>query len=306
MIRALGTSLDRFDPNDPGRLCRRRERWLEALPAPDAPVLYRFVATGAAFSDAGAHDAKRGLSWSGVDAGTVVDAAFPDAPLLAFAWSGDPRTVPAGTVFEEDWTRPLVGGARRVPAVRWIAPCRRDQVAAWTAGTDAEGYAGPRADGFLVKAWPKAPDERATLIARLHALVGFSLDEAPPVQRYAATALPALLDLTEAVVLVHEDKHAPAVGIYTRDPVDADAALEAAARAAGALNVPFDIPPMLARWDRALWELQQRWDTARDGEFPVPPVEDARRRRGRGRDDASVGTLDAAPEAPPTEVGGEE
>ena len=34
----------------------------------------------------------------------------------------------------------------------------------------------------------------------------------------------------------------------------------------------FAIPPMLARWDRALWELRQDWDEATRGEYPVPPA----------------------------------
>ena len=42
---------------------------------------------------------------------------------------------------------------------------------------------------------------------------------------------------------------------------------------------------MLARWDRALWELRQHWDPETQGDYPVPPAEDAhygwaRRRRG--------------------------
>ena len=39
--------------------------------------------------------------------------------------------------------------------------------------------------------------------------------------------------------------------------------------------MPFAIPPMLARWDRALYELRMDWDPEHDGEFPVPPAEDA-------------------------------
>ena len=39
------------------------------------------------------------------------------------------------------------------------------------------------------------------------------------------------------------------------------------------LFVPFAIPPMLARWDRALWDLRQDWDAELRGEFPVPAGE---------------------------------
>ena len=36
------------------------------------------------------------------------------------------------------------------------------------------------------------------------------------------------------------------------------------------LLVPFAIPPMLARWDRALSELRETWDVDSMGDFPVP------------------------------------
>ena len=37
MVRALGYSLSAFDPSDPGRLCRGRERWVEAYPLAEDP-----------------------------------------------------------------------------------------------------------------------------------------------------------------------------------------------------------------------------------------------------------------------------
>ena len=51
------------------------------------------------------------------------------------------------------------------------------------------------------------------------------------------------------------------------------------------LLVPFAIPPMLARWDRALWELRQQWDAEHWGNFrflrrldPEPEPEPAKGR----------------------------
>jgi hypothetical protein len=291
MIRALGTCLDRFDPDAPGRLCRRRERWLDAMPSPGAPILERLVISGATFTDAGAEDARRGLSCAGVDAGDVLPALFPDVALVAFAMAGDPRTVPDAAVWQEDWTLPLAAGRRRVPAVRWLAPCGPADVSAWIAG-ERDGVACPRADGFLVGCVDDVSHPSPALLDALHALAGFAMAEEPPAQRYLAPAIPSVLRHADALVLLHEDKHAPLLAVYAAKELPDPSVLAPIARDAGALYVPFDIPPMLARWDRAIWDLQQRWDSRRDGEFPVPPVERGRRAR-RGREGEAAGAGDA-------------
>ena len=296
MIRALGTCLDRFDPDAPGRLCRRRERWLDAMPAPGAPLLERLVISGATFSDAGAEDARRGLACAGVDAGAVLAALFPDVSLVAFAMAGDARTVPDSVAWQEDWVLPLAAGRRRVPAVRWLAPCAPSDVTAWVAG-ERDGIACPRADGFLVGCHDDPAKPSAALLDALQALAGFAMAEEPPAQRYLAPAIPSVLRHADALVLLHEDKHAPLLALYAAQQLPDPALLAPVARDAGALHVPFDIPPMLARWDRAIWDLQQRWDSRRDGEFPVPPFERGRRgRRGREGEEAGAGVAGAVEE----------
>ena len=86
-----------------------------------------------------------------------------------------------------------------------------------------------------------------------------------------------------AVVLIHLDKHGPSPAVYTTERLQPHDALRALAQGTTTLAVPFAIPPMLARWDRALWELRQAWDEAADGEFPVPaaPARSRSRRRRR-------------------------
>ena len=89
-------------------------------------------------------------------------------------------------------------------------------------------------------------------------------------------------------MLVHQDKHNYSLGFYANERTSSREALERLARARGALPVPFAIPPMLARWDRALWELRQGWDERTQGEFPVPPAFEAgRRARWAGRREAA-------------------
>lgn len=270
MIRAFGYCNDSIDPTNPGRLCRGRERWSEGLPDVANTTVYRTVCSGATFSDDSARDAKRGLKYSGVSAGALLEALFPRQPVLGFCEDGDPRALPAELLLEEDFARPIAAGLRTEPAVRWIAKVKGAETDTWIEG-ERDGLAAPRADGFVVGGLPLKPG----LPEALFRLVGYGDAEDRPVRRYCATAIPEVLEHARALVLLHLDKHAPALAIYTREPLDSDGIIDLAARAAGAFPVPFAIPPMLARWDRALYELRMDWDPEQDGEFPVPPAEDA-------------------------------
>jgi hypothetical protein len=290
MIRAFGYGDQSFDPSSPDRLCRGRERWIDTLPEDGLPMLHRTVCSGARFSDASARDAMRGLCYSGVDAGALLDALFPGAPVTAFCEVGDPRALPEPRWIDEDWDQMTQGGRSSRPRVRWIAPCPKERVAEWIAG-EVDGVAGPQAEGFLVGFAPgkgnRVPEALAEALFRL---CGWAQTDDRPEHRYAASAIPAVLEHARALVLLHLDKHAPAAVIYTLEPLEQVGTLELVARAAGSFPVPFDIPPMLARWDRALHEERLKWDPHTDGEFPVPPADDgryARRRRHAAADEAA-------------------
>jgi hypothetical protein len=270
MVRAFGYCNDVLDTRDPGRLCRGRERWIEGLPDAPSARIHRTVVSGAVFSDDSARDAKRGYKYSGVGAGQLLDALFPGAPILGFCEAGDPRALPPGMLVEEDWTRAIAGGLRSTPAVRWVAPVRGAEVDVWIEG-ERDGLAAPRVDGFVVGGLPLAPG----LVDALYQLVGWADPDDRPARFYCAQAIPDVLEHARAVVLLHLDKHGPALAMYSREPLDSDGILDLTARGAGAFPVPFAIPPMLARWDRALYELRMDWDPTHDGEFPVPPADDA-------------------------------
>jgi hypothetical protein len=282
MIRAFGFCNDSFDPASPGRLCRGRERWIESLPDTPSASFARTVCSGAVFSDDSARDAQRGFRFSGVGAGPLLAALFPRTRIFGFCESGDPRALPDDRVLEEDHTRAIAAGVRSEPAVRWVARARWEDVDVWIEGV-RDGLAAPRADGFVIV----DKDVKPELVDAIYTLVGFSDPDDRPARRYDPAGVPAILAHARAVVLLHLDKHAPVLAIYTREPLESDGLLDLTARAAGAFPVPFAIPPMLARWDRALYELRMDWDPESDGEFPVPPAEDAggrwsSRRRGRG------------------------
>jgi hypothetical protein len=281
MIRALGYSETLFSPRDPGRLCRGRERWIESyeldLPE-DAPPIHRIVVSGAAFSDDGAADARRGLAFSGIDVADVITALFPRRRLLAFMEDGHPADIPAEAQGVEAYEGYRAGGRTEVGQVRWHLAV---DGAAALRELLATGPADERVRGFVVH--DDAADVDA-LAERIFPLVGFSTLDSPPA-RYQPAALPDLLEVVEAVVLLHRDKHGPAVAVYAREALPKlREKLEKLAEKESVLLVPFAIPPMLARWDRALAELRADWMRNRTDEFPVPPApEPAPHERARGR-----------------------
>lgn len=289
MVRALGYSLDDFDPADPGRLCRGRERWIDPLPpdegrgAPVPQILHRLVVSGASFKDESASDATRGLRYSGLGAGEVISALFPGRVVMALAEDANPRSTPPTALDEELYPLTRPSGPLRIWRARWKQPCpdAASMESAVEAGADVLVILGPRGGRSAAKAAPEPLPEG--LEETLFLLVGFRQDGMPS-RRFQASALPTALEQAHAIVLVHQDKHSYSLGIYTAERLNPREPLERLARARGALPVPFAIPPMLARWDRALWELRQGWDERSSGEFPVPPAqEQGRRARWSGR-----------------------
>lgn len=302
---ALGFCEDRFKPLEPGRLCRGRERWIDAYPLEKPEDLFRVVISGAVFSDDSANDARRGLAFSGLVLSEVIHAVFPDRPLYAWAEEADPDLVPEEAVGVESFTVSRPGGPLRRWRCRWSMTCEtiEDIESALEGGADVfitlkpdVEQPRPIAPPFAVEAHqlPPLEDEAPRpapaisegLRQRLFLLTGFREGEQPS-RRFQPGVLPELLETVEVAVLVHQDKHAPCLGMYSRSLIDPHTALKALCKRKGVLAVPFAIPPMLARWDRALWELRQEWDADVDGPFPVPPAPEGvhswGRRHGRRR-----------------------
>ena len=268
MIQALGYCSTPFDPTRPGRLCRGREMWVPSWEDPEpeaARTIWRLVISGARFSDDSARDARRGLTWSGVDVGVLMKALFPSTWLMAFKEEGQIPSVPEYIEDEEIFLAPRGGGARYDPCQRW-------QHYVDDVDELAELVVEDRIDGALVFPIQQDLTEEAQLQEDLFLLLGQGDGSRWPMRRFQPLALPLLLKHVPGVVCVHQDKHGPALGIYTSEPIDRAAVLAALATSAGALAVPFSIPPMLARWDRALHEFRVQWMSNRDDEFPVPPA----------------------------------
>jgi len=298
MVNALGYSANSFEPRHPGRLCRGRERWIEPWDPidgesePQVEGLRRIVLSGAEFSDDSASDARRGLTFSGVDLASIITSLFPRKMLLAFMEDGHPADIPADAKGVQGYEGYRAGGQQQMGLVRWAK--RVSTVGEIRAILD-DAPPDERVRGFAVV--DDQTDDEA-LLEQLFLLTGFATLDSPPA-RYQPIAIPDVLALTPALILVHRDKHGPALGIYTTlELPKMPERLERLCDRAGCLLVPFAIPPMLARWDRALSELRSEWMKTHDEDFPVPPAPEASRsdrRRGR-RGDRKARKVEAAEE----------
>jgi hypothetical protein len=304
MVRALGYSENPFDVRDPGRLCRGRERWIEPYELDEPPpALVRTVISGAAFSDDTAADARRTTDASGLRPADVIEALFPGARFLAFMEDGHPADIPEVAEGVEAYEGYRSGGRQELGLVRWYAHVQgRDAVEALLGDQPDERIRGLAVLPAETRGKGSVVDEEALRDALFH-LVGFSTLDSPPA-RYQPLALPEVLQHVEALILLHRDKHGPAVAVYSRAPLaDLTGRLAAAAVSLGdVLLVPFAIPPMLARWDRALHELRAQWPGP--GEFPVPrgvPQHDPRRRRRWRSDDDDDSPVPPIADEPPPE-----
>jgi hypothetical protein len=290
MIQAFGYAVQGFDASLPGRLCRGQERWIayeDVLPSADDEEsgIHRSVVSGAKFSDDSARDALRGLPHVDISMAAVLRALVGEGALYAYCEEGHPRCTPEGALGVEEHTVARPGGSLRRWVARWTLPIETDADIHTALEAGAEVFIldptvdkNPRPPSTATLAVPPMSDApeipesplSETLLGALYLLTGFRSEERPQ-RRFQPAGIPTVLEHASAVVLVHLDKHGPCLGVYSTVLVPVEERLSSLANdSATILVVPFAIPPMLARWDRALWELRQDWDADTLGEFPVP------------------------------------
>lgn len=248
--------------------------------------------SGAIFTDDSARDARRGLPHSGVDLIESIDALLPKATFLAFMEDGHPADIPEDAQGIEAYMGYRAGGLTRLGLVRWFMRVQGVDGLKKLIGDDPNGIHG-RVRGLAVVD-PKDESGDEALYEKLFLLVGMSCLDSPPAS-YQPGALPEVLELTSAVVVFHRDKQGPTLGIYSAEAIDT-APLDGLCDTYGALLVPFAIPPMLARWDRAIAELRTVWIANREEEFPVPPSAHNDGWPPRGRRNKKKAREDAVPE----------
>ena len=294
MFSAIGYSQTLFYPTSPDRLCRGRERWISFETDPSEESMHRTVVSGARFSDTSARDARRGVRCAGLGIGDVAMALFPGERVVAWAEEASCNAIPenASGIERFQLSRPqkaLLGWY-----ARWELDCGDAAAieAAVSAGADvllvgpavSEGGEGVRQPVPPLLDDSESPALLSDELRReLFYLTGSRLG-GDSFCLFQSLALPGLAKLCKAVVLLHRDKHELCMGVYSAEPVPAEAAVSALCEESGCMAVPFSIPPMLARWDRAIWDLRDSWDTESLGPFPVPA-------RSRSRSDGDAATV---------------
>lgn len=276
MIHALGYSHDEFKATSPGRLCRGRERWIEPWELESATAIHRLVITGAAFTDDSARDAVRGINHSNVTIANIINALFSKRTFYAFMEDGHPADIPEEADNLEVYIGYRAGGQQSEPMVRWRQRVKGVAVLRTLLGTDHDA---DRVRGFAVLS---GDEDESVVSDALYELTAMSTVDSPPA-RFQPGALEAVLAIVPVIALVHRDKHGPALGIYSREPVVTDGKLAPLCQKTETLLVPFAIPPMLARWDRALAEMKALWETEKEEPFPVPESGEPSRWDSRGR-----------------------
>ncbi|MAY80763.1 MAG: hypothetical protein CL930_08250 [Deltaproteobacteria bacterium] len=288
MIQALGYVTEPFDAASPGRLCRGRERWIEYETMSgdeDAASIHRLVCSGAIFTDDRARDARRGIEFAPISLWTIFGSLLGSGTCIAYCEEGQPHSIPEQAHGLEHYTVTRPGGSLREWVVRWHMPIEDEASLAIALSGGADVFftieQPSKEPSVIAHESPAIPpladaeDGLPSLIGEelakaLFLLTGFR-SEGRPNRYFQPWGIPETIPHVNALALLHRDKHGPALGVYRASTFDIDTELgKLGNEDTPVLLVPFAIPPMLARWDRALWELRQSWNAEELGEFPVP------------------------------------
>jgi hypothetical protein len=265
MPNALGFHEGKFNPYKPGRLSRGRERWIAPWPESDeSEAIQRITISGTSIEDDAARDSLRGVAHSGLPLARLITDLFPRRHFVGFIENGHASEIPDDATEIEAFLASSAGGRDRTPAVRWRKLVNGltgllTLLPATDAKTNLLGLA-------VLPTDHTAPENLSDL---LYGLTGLSTLDSPPA-RFQPAALVDLLSVIPAIILFHRDKDGAAISIYTSSTTFQEK-LATIAKKREVLLVPFSIAPMLARWDRALYEWRQEWDS--EQEFPVPQSE---------------------------------
>jgi len=266
-VSCIGYSQTLFSILKPDRLCRGREHWIYQPDGIEEEMVFRTIISGTTIKDPEVRFLERGLRCSGKSMVDILSILFDEKRIVGWMEDGDPQKTPSDA-----------SGVELYQVNRPHAPCNK-----WGARYElpVEPATWERAmelgvDVFLIepqqrtkdelqrnlRSYPPLVDEEvipATLPEKvreaLYLLVGHRNPQ-HPIARFQARAIPDILSYCSAVVLMHHDKHDVCLGIYT-EAQEFEIPIARLREGLDVVVVPFSIPPMLARWDRALKELQK-------------------------------------------------
>ena len=266
-VSCIGYSQTLFSILKPDRLCRGREHWIYQPDDIEEEMIFRTVISGTTIKDPQVRFLERGLRCAGKPLKDILSVLFKGREIVGWVEEGDAKNIPsdAGGVELYQISRP------HAPHNKWGARYELPvHVESWE-NSHALG-----ADVFLIdpmlreedepqreiRSYPPLAEETIepstlseALRNALYLLVGHRNPQ-HPIARFQAPAISEVLNYCSAVVLMHQDKHDVCLGIYTQDQ-EFDVPVQELKDSLSVVVVPFSIPPMLARWDRALKDLQK-------------------------------------------------
>ena len=209
--------------------------------------------------------------------GNILQALFPTADIVAWGEEQEPEMVPDDACGLELYQISRLFA----PFMKWSARFEKKVEASEIdalvdSGVDAflinPEYRGEDAHWERHMPYPPMADEEGNppilveeLRKGMYALVGQRVGNRA-LARFQPKALEDVLKRCDALVLLHSDKHDYCLGVYSLEKWQLD--IEEIEKTLSILMIPFSIPPMLARWDRAIADLRKKWE--RETPFPIP------------------------------------
>ena len=279
-ISCLGYSQTLFSTKRPERLCRGREFWIYQPEEVEDVSIFRTVISGTRMNRRYITSLSRGLRCTGKEIYPLLSVLFPERQLIGFVEEGIASKVPSQACGVEHYqlSRPFESNQK------WFARYEIPVNDEWEEKLLDEGM-----DIIVI---PKSTASKKTQINNpIPALVDEEIKASilsedirkslfllaghrNPQNSYAlfqAVGIAETLKHCEVLILLHRDKHDVCLGIYTQEApyIIPKTALEEL----DFMLVPFSIPPMLARWERALQDLERNWKA--DTPFPFIFKEDS-------------------------------
>lgn len=266
-ISCLGFSQTLFSIHRPDRLCRGREHWIYQPEDTPEEVIFRTVISGTTIKDSRIRYLDRGLRCSGKSLAEITSILFAKKTMIGWVEEGDARNIPPEACGVETYQISHPFG----PVHKWGARYEVD-----IQSKKLDEYVEKGMEVWVIDPIERDSTEVVRDISPIPPLYGEAIR--PPllseklrdalflltghrnaqntIALFQPIAISEVLKYCSAVVLVHKDKHDICLGIYTQEKEFA-MPVQALAKKLDVVMVPFAIPPMLARWDRALRDLQK-------------------------------------------------
>ena len=262
-VSCFGYSQTIFSIHRPDRLCRGREYWIYQPDEVEEDVVFRTVISGTTILDQEIRHLSRGVRCTGHSLGDIVSVLF-SKKMIGWVEEGDPNCIPSNACGVELYQMTRANAKVNAWCARYeveIDPDELDDLVelgmdSWIVNPSTRKKNETIPEN---RPYPIMVDEEVNppvLCEGLRNAMFWLTGHRNPQNQNACflpVAIPEVLQYCDALVLLHKDKHDICLGIYTLDE-EFVFSTELIQEKLSSLVIPFSIPPMLARWDRALRE----------------------------------------------------